>query len=113
MASSALERAKALINELTDDDRQALARYLQDLTAPASEQPINTPPPPAAPQPNIVWLKKHREAYAGKFVALIDGRLVGSGRSQRKAREQAAQQGVRSPLILRVTAINEALPGDL
>ena len=31
MASSTLELAKALINELTDDDQQALACYLQDL----------------------------------------------------------------------------------
>ena len=113
MTSPTLERAKTLIDQLNDDDRHALARYLDELTTPTTEKSTTTTPPLAEQQLNIAWLKKHRGTYAGQYVALVDGRLVGSGCSQREAREQAVQQGVPAPLIMRVTSIDESLPGGL
>lgn len=111
MASSTLEWVKTLVDQLNDHDRHALARYLNGLATSDAGRMAATVPLSPTVQPNIAWLKQHRETYAGKYVALVDGKLVGCGGSQREAREQALQQGASTPLIMRVTSLDETLPG--
>lgn len=60
-------------------------------------------------QQNMICLKTHWEAYRGIYVALDSGRLVGQGATIREANEQAKQQGVKNPLLVRVPAEGEAL----
>lgn len=55
------------------------------------------------------WLKSHREQYVGEYVALHGDVLVGHGRTIREAHEQAKENGVLQPFLVRVSAENEVL----
>ena len=57
----------------------------------------------------LVWLKSHREEYAGQYVALAGDMLVGHGPTIREAHEQARQQGVENPFLVRLTSESEVL----
>lgn len=57
------------------------------------------------------WLKANREAFAGQYVALSENKLVGYGKTMRDAHEQARQNGVETPILIRVTSEQEILSG--
>lgn len=57
----------------------------------------------------LEWLKSHREEYAGQYVALAGDVLVGHGPTIREAHEQAKQQGVEHPFLVRLTSESETL----
>lgn len=57
------------------------------------------------------WLKVNREEFAGQYVALDGGKLVGTGKTIREADEQAKQNGVEKPFLVRVSSENEILSG--
>jgi len=57
---------------------------------------------------HMVWLKAHREEYAGQYVALDGDRLVGAGATISEAQEQARQQGVERPFLTRISSANDA-----
>ncbi|HND18039.1 MAG TPA: DUF5678 domain-containing protein [Acidobacteriota bacterium] len=57
------------------------------------------------------WLKANREAFAGQYVALSENKLVGYGKTMRDAHEQARQNGVEAPILIRVTSEQEILSG--
>lgn len=57
------------------------------------------------------WLTINREAFAGHYVALSGNKLVGYGKTMRDAREQAKQNGVEAPILIRVTSEQEILSG--
>jgi hypothetical protein len=59
------------------------------------------------------WLKKNREKYAGQYVALDGNRLVGTGKTIREANEQAKENDVQNPFLIRVSGENEILFGGL
>ena len=50
------------------------------------------------------WLAANRSAFAGRWVALQDGQLVGEGDSAREACEAARARGVPRPLVVEVGA---------
>jgi hypothetical protein len=58
----------------------------------------------------LMWLKSHREEYAGQYVALSGDVLVGHGPTIREAHEQAKQQGIENPFLVRLTSESETLP---
>lgn len=57
------------------------------------------------------WLKANREKYAGQYVALNGDKLVGKGKTIREAHEQAKQNGIEKPFLVRVSSENEILSG--
>jgi hypothetical protein len=57
----------------------------------------------------LEWLKSHREEYAGQYVALAGDVLVGHGPTIREAHEQAKQQGIENPFLVRLTSESETL----
>ena len=57
------------------------------------------------------WLKENREKYAGQYVALNGGNLVGLGKTIREAHEKAKENGVEKPFLVRVSSENEILSG--
>lgn len=61
----------------------------------------------------LEWLKAHREEYAGQYVALDGDRLVGEGATIREAREEALQNGVANPFLVRLESENTVLPAGL
>jgi hypothetical protein len=60
-------------------------------------------------QERLHWLKSHREEYAGQYAALDVVVLVGHGRTIREAHEQARQNGVENPFLVRPTSESDAL----
>jgi hypothetical protein len=60
-------------------------------------------------QERLQWLKSHREEYAGQYVALDGVVLVGHGRTIREAHEQARQNGVENPFLMRLTSESDVL----
>lgn len=61
----------------------------------------------------LEWLKAHREEYAGLYVALDGDKLVGQGATMREAREQAIENGVDNPFLVRLDSENTVLPAGL
>ncbi|MGI8641883.1 MAG: DUF5678 domain-containing protein [Pyrinomonadaceae bacterium] len=57
------------------------------------------------------WLKANREKHAGHYVALDGDKLVGTGKTIREANEQARQNGIEKPFLVRVSSENEILSG--
>lgn len=62
-------------------------------------------------QKQLEWLKTHREQYAGQYVALDGDQLVGQGKTIQEARQQARQNGVSQPFLVRLTSADEVLFG--
>jgi hypothetical protein len=60
-------------------------------------------------QERLEWLKSHREEYAGQYVALDGVVLVGHGGTIREAHEQASQNGVDNPFLVRLTSESDGL----
>ncbi len=61
----------------------------------------------------MYWLKKHRDEYAGQYVALDGDVLVGHGATIREAHEQAKQNGVNDPFLTRIFSEETVLSGGL
>ena len=59
------------------------------------------------------WLRENREKYAGQYVALDGNRLVGTGKTIREAHEQAKENGIKNPFLIRVSGETEILSGGL
>lgn len=57
----------------------------------------------------LSWLKAHREEYAGQYVALDGDVLVGQGWTIREAHDQAKENGVEDPFLVRLTSESEVL----
>jgi len=53
------------------------------------------------------WLAKHRDEFAGQWVALDGGRLVSHGAIVRDVVAEAERQGVRFPLVVQVEPADE------
>ncbi len=55
----------------------------------------------------IRWLREHREAYAGQWVALDGDRLIASGADAKEVFAAARRSGVARPLIVQVESGHE------
>jgi plasmid stability protein len=57
----------------------------------------------------VEWLQKHRDEYAGQWIALDGERLIASGDDLKQVVSTARRLGVPDALMMRVEA-NDALP---
>ena len=57
--------------------------------------------------PNTIWVKEHRAEYAGKYVALEDGELVGTGKNYPEALADAKKNGAQKPAITYIFPLDE------
>jgi len=105
-----IEKALTLSPEEKEKLRHFLDLELEQVKAQDPAQPI--------PHDNrhddtrarrLEWLKAHREEYAGQYVALAGDVLVGHGPTIREAHEQAKQQGIKNPFLVRLTSESETL----
>lgn len=103
MSAVLLDEIKEKAAELTNEERRELIQLLQE-----QEQKINLNGK-KNPSPNIEWLKKHRDEYAGNYVALKDGELIAFGRTIKEADLKAKEKGVKNSLLTYVTRENEEL----
>ncbi|MEP6904309.1 MAG: DUF5678 domain-containing protein [Actinomycetota bacterium] len=79
---------------LTSAERRELIQLLQE-----EERKAKTNGKKGSVHPNTIWVKEHRAEYAGKYVALDDGKLVGIGKNYPEALVVAKQNGSKKPMI--------------
>lgn len=114
MSVELIETIKQQAAELTPREKSQLGRYLlEQATLDQGVHPAAVPNGETEVQrlKQLEWLKTHREEYAGQYVALDGDRLVGQGRTLAEAHQQARQNGVSDPFLMRMTSENEVLPG--
>ena len=87
---------------LTFEERQKLIDLLHKQEVQTENAPIN---------PNILWLRENRDKFAGKYVALLDGKLIGQGRTIKEAHLEAKASGANKPLLTYIPRENEELWG--
>lgn len=118
MESGRLETIKQQIVTLSPREKSELARFLDQQQ---EKDKVNSAAATIAldemeaadrkRQQHMAWMKAHREEYAGQYVALDGDRLVGQGRTLAEAHQQAQQNGVREPFLVRLTSESEVLVG--
>lgn len=107
MSSEQLDALKEQLAQLTPSQKQEMARFLSEQIE--SERSGSAQRPDALKrEQHMVWLKAHREEYAGQYVALDGDILVGCGATMREARQQAREQGIEHPFLVHVSSVNDA-----
>ena len=117
-----LEQIIKEARKLPVEEQRRLRDALETLDSIEEAQPVNqntSPQKPQCPHVNneddeirrrrMEWLKSHREEYAGQYVALAGDVLVGHGATIREAHEQAKQNAVENPFLVRLTSESEVL----
>jgi Family of unknown function (DUF5678) len=108
-----LEHIKQLALNLTPEEKQALARFLVDSGDQESASSLGESFPNNGDDEirrrRMEWLESHREEYAGQYVALAGDVLVGHGATIREAHQQAKENGVENPFLVRLTSESEVL----
>ncbi|MDQ3748420.1 MAG: DUF5678 domain-containing protein [Acidobacteriota bacterium] len=102
-----------LLNEIIEkaaglkpEERQKLIRYLQN-----QESRPKTNGGKGYVHPNTLWIKKHHAEYAGKHVALKDGKLIAFGNTIKEADLRAKEKGVKNILLTYLPREDEELWG--
>ncbi len=49
--------------------------------------------------PNTIWIKEHHAEHQGKYVAVDNGKLVGTGKNLPEALAEAKNNGSEKPMI--------------
>ncbi len=106
MSVETLDSIKKKTAVLNKREKFALANYLLDQSKEKNrtENGKSIEDSDAVKSRQLLWLKNNREQYAGQYVALDGERLVGHGATIREANEQAKQNGVEKPFLMRVFA---------
>ncbi|MEP7338793.1 MAG: DUF5678 domain-containing protein [Acidobacteriota bacterium] len=113
MSTLTAENVLTLIEQLPSTERARLDQLLTQ----QQRQPNKTKPPldkrvPCEPMPDRTrekeWVKAHRQAYAGQWVALDGDRLVAASPNRMEISTAVKADGGKLPLILRIPS-----PDDL
>jgi hypothetical protein len=104
MQTESLTQIKQQIILLDEKAKQDLAEFLAEELNQKSEVFSVTD---EERQSQIEWLKRNRETYAGKYVALVGGELAGVGETLREANEQAKSKGFQNAFLTFVYSEND------
>jgi len=102
MSAETLDSIKKQLAVLTRQEKFALANYLLEQAKEEKETENGKNIEDDVKRHQLEWLKNNREKYAGQYVALAGDRLVGHGATIHEAHEQAKQNCVRKPFLVRV-----------
>lgn len=106
MQTETLTQLKQQIVALDEESKKDLAEFISnELHRESSYEIIQISDEERRNQ--LEWLKKNREIYAGKYVALSEDKLVGVGETLREAIEKAKQIGVSNPFVTLVYSEND------
>ncbi len=106
MQIETLTQLKQQIVSLDKESKKDLAEFLSnELSQELDSEIIQTSDEERRIQ--IDWLKKNREKYAGKYVALSKDKLVGVGKTLREANEKAKENGISKPFVTLVYSEND------
>lgn len=101
-----LMQIKQQIILLDEESKQSLAEFLAEELHHKNE--LNKPNvSDEERQKQIEWLKRNREKYAGKYVALSGDKLVGEGKTLREANERAKNKGYQNIFLTLVYSEND------
>jgi len=89
-----LDEVIETVAQFSDEDRDKLIEALQE-----QKQRIKSNGKKGSVHPNTILVKEHRAEYQGKYVALEDGELVGTGKNYPEALAQARKNGSEKPMI--------------
>ena len=92
-----LEQVIEVVNSLPYQDREKLRKWLEKQEKSAIVERTTN-------QNRMDWIKANREKYARQYVALIENeqgeiKLVGTGKTQKEAKESALTNGAQNPFI--------------
>lgn len=110
MSDSAFEKVIAEIETLSPDHLLQLRWRLDEKLRALRQAPelpitprlIGKTQPPKDRSREDEWLARHRDEYAGQWVALDGDRLLGHGPHLKEVAEAAHQAGVKDALLVRV-----------
>jgi hypothetical protein len=114
MSIELIEMIKQQVGTLTPQEKSQLGLYLLEQAKLDQAAIAGTIAPIGEEEKRkkqLEWLKAHRAEYAGLYVALDGDRLIGQGETIMEARQQARQNGVSHPFLVRLTAEDEVLFG--
>ena len=57
------------------------------------------------------WIEAHRDEFLDQWVALDGGRLISHGDDAKKVYDEAREQGINAPYLVRVSQEQEAVAG--
>lgn len=98
MQTETLTHIKQQIVLLDEDSKKDLADFLaEELIAENKSEPFAFTDEDRERQTE--WLKRNREKYAGKYVALSGTSLVGEGKTLRDAHRQAKENGFQNAFV--------------
>lgn len=108
MSTAVVDEIIEKVSILTKEERVDLVRRL---TAPEPHPSFekNGNEGKKNPNPNIEWLKVHRNEVAGQYVALENGELFAKGRLLREVDHEARLKGATKPLLTYVPREDEEL----
>src|SRR5688572_29796936 len=107
MQPETLTQIKQQIILLDEESKQILADFLAEELSNKNESVSLPVSSDEERQSQIEWLKRNREKYAGKYIALSGSKLVGEGRTLREARDQAKGKGFHNPFVTFVYSEND------
>ena len=80
--------------QFSDEDRDKLIQVLQNQKKKSQENGEKNDV-----SPNTIWLRENRHQYGGMYVAVEDGKLVGTGKNFPETEKNAKNNGSRKPFI--------------
>ncbi len=80
--------------QFSDEDRDKLIQVLQEQKSKNKKNGGKD-----NVHPNTLWIKEHHAEFQGKYVAVDDGKLVGTGRNFPEALTEAKKNGSEKPMI--------------
>lgn len=115
MIDATLEKVISDIRALNPEQQEQLRRLLNGSVVssekndlPMKPRIIGTYTPKDRSQENE-WLAKHQDQYAGQWVALDGGRLLGHGLVLKEVMAEVEKAGIKDALVVRAES-SDALP---
>lgn len=86
---------------LTSEERRELIQLLQE-----EERKAESNGKKGFVHPNTIWIKENHAEYAGKHIALKDGKLIAVGETIKEVDLKAKRKGVENPLLTYLFPLN-------
>ena len=89
-----LDEIAEKIENLSDEELDKLSAIVNEKKSQSKKNGKN-----GFVHPNTIWVKENRAEYQGKYVALDEGKLVGTGKNYPEALADAKKRGIEKPMI--------------
>jgi hypothetical protein len=117
MSTITVENILQQIDQLPPFEQSRLAQLLEERRVRQAPQPAKAPRDKRLPDRQALddtrereWIKKHRQEYAGQWVALDGDRLIAASPNQADVWAAVKDDGAKLPLVARIRASDEPLP---